>query len=172
MVHHLRVNEIQITDATIGLTPVEDPNSGFGRFYLSYDLGGSYNAFVFWISNNDPSGEPFTFKNGSFTFLPGTYDHYVGTQVSETLTISQVICCEDIFSFNGGQYVFTLPSTITPSLNNSYSTNGGDKHYLYNVPVLVGAAVPLPKPGTLKFLGIGLGLVIVCWVYFCDRRRR
>jgi hypothetical protein len=165
----VKADGIGITDATIGFTPIKDSTSGFGRFYLSYNVHGSSNAFVFWISKNDRSGEPFTVKNGAFTFLPGSYDHYVGTHASERLDVYQVICCEDIFSFKRGQYVLALPSTVTPSLNSSYATKGGDEYYLYNVPVLVGSN--LPGPGTLELLVVGFGLVVACTVYFHDRRR-
>ena len=146
-------------NASVGFTPQADSSSGFGRFFLSYTLDGSYNGFVFWNSSSEP--QSFTMYNSQITFLPGTYAHYFSGQLLETLTISTCgICSADIFSFNQGEFVFNLPSTITPVTNPNYTTLGGDEYYIYNVPVQVSAVPPLPEPSTLPLLCIGLvGLV-------------
>lgn len=148
-----------IANASVGFTPLADSNSGFGRFFLSYTLNGSYNGFVFWNSSNEP--QSFTVSNSQITFLPSTYAHYFSGQLLETLTISACgICSADIFSFNQGEFIFSLPSTITAAKNPDYNTLGGDEYYIYNVPVQVSAVPPLSEPSTLLLLCMGLvGLV-------------
>lgn len=164
-----------IVNATVGLTPMED-NGGLGRLFLSYVLDGNFNAFVFWISSSDPTGEPFTVTSGQFTFLPGTYDHFVQvspseTELTETLTITPTtICCADVFSINRGEYLFDLPSTVTPTLNPDFTTLGGDEYHLTNVPVLVSNVPPLPEPGSMQLLGVGLGLIVAVKRYICLRK--
>jgi len=149
-------------NAIVGFTPIEDSESGFGRIFLSYTLDGGYNAFVFWISNDE--AEPFTVSNSQITFLPGTYDHFVSGELLETLTIAACeLCNADVFSFNRGAYIFTLPSTITPAI----STNTGDEYYVHDVPMLVSDVAPLPEPGTFPLLGIGL----IVLVTYASRRR-
>jgi hypothetical protein len=157
------ISDVSVTlgtaNAILGFTPIADSNSGFGRFFLSYTLNGSYNGFVFWNSSNEP--QSFTVYNSQITFLPGTYAHYFSGQLLETLTISACgICSADIFSFNRGQFIFSLPTTTTAANNPNYTTLGGDEYYIYNIPVQVSAVPPLPEPSTLPLLCVGLvGLV-------------
>src|SRR5260370_17894492 len=140
-------------DATIGLTPIKDSSSGFGRFFLSYVLNGYYNGFVFWVSNDDPTGQPFAVSNGQVTFVRGAYDHYIGGILEETLSIvASPTCCTDIFSFNRGELIFDLPSSVTPTT----ISGGGDEFYILNVPVLISNVPPLPETITLLLLGTGL----------------
>jgi len=143
-------------NATIGITPMD--NSGFGRFFLSYVLNGNYDAFVFWIAGNDPSGQPFTVSNGAISFLPGAYQHYAGSTLLETLDILAPSNGPYFFSINEGLYTFALASTITPDITNL--SGGGDEYYINNVAVLISNVPPLPEPGTFPLLASGLvGLV-------------
>ena len=163
-----------IVNAIVGFTPIEDSESGFGRIFLNYTLNGDYNAFVFWSSSDE--AKPFTVSNSQITFLPGTYDHYLsGGKLLETLTIAACeLCNADVFSFNRGAYIFTLPSTVTPAINTnigapqtSNDNPTGDEYYVHDVPMLVSDVAPLPEPGTFPLLGIGL----IVLVTYASRRR-
>jgi len=150
------VQALGIVNATVGITPAEDAfmpgGEGFGRIFLGYVSNGLLNGFVYWIAS--PSVEPFTVSGGHITFLPGNYNYAVS---SESLDISATsLCCADVLTFYGeaGTYSFTLPSIITPALNPTWHTEGGDEYEVYDVPVEV--STPVSEPGTLLLLGIGL----------------
>lgn len=150
-------------NATVGITPITDSSSGFGRFFLSYVFNGNYNAFVFWIGSNNPTGQPFTVSNGQIIFLPGAYEHDSAGLRLETLDIhASGFGQPDTFSINGGLYTFVLPPTVTPDTINFGSE--GDKYYINNVSVLISDVPPLPEPGTFTLLASGL-LGIVGWTY-------
>jgi hypothetical protein len=158
----LPVQPLGIVNATVGITPVEDAfmpgGEGFGRIFLGYTLNGSSNGFVYWIAS--PSVEPFTVSGGQITFLPGNYSYPAS---AENLNISATsICCADVFTFYGeaDTFSFTLPSTITPALNATWHTRGGDEYYVYNVPVEV--STPVSEPGTFPLLGTAfVGLLLL-----------
>lgn len=147
------------TSATIGLTPIQDSTSGFGRFFLDYSLGGNYNAVVYWVDSF--SEQPFTADAGQFTFIPGVYTH-----PTEQLSISaQHTCCGDDFSFlaGGSRFDFTLPSTVVPNLNSAYTSYGGDKYYLFGVQATVYNVPRLLEPSSWNILiGIGLMALLLC----------
>jgi hypothetical protein len=145
-----------IVNATVAITPAEDAfmpgGDGFGRIFLGYVLNGLSNGFVYWIPS--PSVEPFTVSGGQITFLPGNYSYSAS---SESLNISATsLCCADVLTFYGeiDTYSFTLPSIITPALNPTWHTEGGDEYEVFNVPVKV--STPVSEPGTLLLLGISL----------------
>ena len=158
----LPVQPLGIVNATVGITPVEDAfmpgGQAFGRIFLGYVLNGSSNGFVYWIAS--PSVEPFTVSSGQITFLPGNYSYPTS---SENLNISPTsVCCADVLTFYGeaDTFSFTLPSVITPTLNPTWHTHGGDEYYVYNVPVEV--STPVSEPGTFLLLGAGLaGLLLL-----------
>ena len=152
---NLPVQPLGIVNATVGITPAEDAfmpgGQGLGRIFLGYALNGSSNGFVYWIAS--PSGEPFTVASGRITFLPGNYSYPAS---SENLNISATsLCCADVLTFYGAAdtYSFTLPSVITPALNPTWHTQGGDEYHVFNVPVTV--STPVSEPGTLLLVGIG-----------------
>ena len=148
-------------NATVAITPVGDASmpggDGFGRIALGYALNGLSNEFVYWIANS--SVEPFSASGGQITFIPGNYNYPAS---SESLNISaSSLCCADVFTFYGeaDTYSFTLPSVITPALNPTWHTQGGDEFEINNVPVLV--STPVSEPGTIFLLGIGLSAFII-----------
>ena len=156
----LPVQPIGTVNAVVAFTPFEDSSQpggdGFGRIFLGYALNGTPNAFVYWIP--DSLVEPFTVSNGQITFVPGNYNY---APSGESLNISSASsCCSVVFTFYGeiDTYSFVLPSTITPLLNPTWHTYGGDEYEVFNVPVEV--STPLPEPGTLLLLGIGLASVV------------
>ncbi len=160
---------IAIVNATIGLTPIEDSNSGFGRFFLSWVFQGNFNGFVFWSGPSE--GEPFTVSDNKITFIPGEYRHFIGGDPwpDEALDISaSKICCADYFSMNLGEFTFTLPSTVTPTLG---TPDEGDKYYLFNVPVLISDVPPLPEPDTLVLLSSGALALLAVLRWAGDGRR-
>jgi len=149
-------------NAFIGFTPMAD-NGGIGRLATFFAFGGG--GLVYGYTSEDVSGiEPFTFSGGELTFRPGTYNTNVSGQWTGTLTITaNPICCTDNFSMDLGAITFTLPSTVTPVINTEFNLPTrtlGDEYLLFNVPVVVSPAPPLPEPGTLSLLGIGLGLLL------------
>ena len=143
-------------NATIGITPMD--NTGFGRLSLSYVLNENYNAFVFWITGSDPSGQPFSVSNGEISFLPGAYWHGAGSTPLETLDILASSDGSYFFSINQGLYTFALASAIAPDITNL--SGGGDEYYINNVSVLITNVPPLPEPGTLPLLATAVvGLI-------------
>jgi hypothetical protein len=164
---NLPVQPLGIVNATVAITPAEDAfmqgGEGFGRIFLTYADHGFSNAFVYWIAS--PSVEPFTVSGGQITFLPGNYNYAVS---SESLNISATsLCCEVVLTFYGETptYSFTLPSVITPILNPTWHTQGGDEYEVFSVPVEV--STPVSEPGSLLLLGVGLGSLLLL---FCAQR--
>lgn len=167
---NLPVQPIGIVNATVAITPAEDAfmqgGEGLGRIFLGYVDHGLSNGFVYWIAS--PSVEPFTVSGGQITFLPGNYDYAAS---SESLNISATsLCCAVVLTFYGEipTFSFTLPSVITPILNPTWHTQGGDEYEVFNVPVEVSTSVS--EPDTLLLLEIGL--VSLLFLLFAQRTHR
>lgn len=149
--------------ATVGITPFS--SSTFGRFFYGGNRNGFYDASVFWVGADDPTGDPFTVVNGALEFLPGTYTHSYDGRVNGTLTIAPSLTADAyVFLFDRGAAAMTLPSTVTPWINPGPD---GDRYYLPEVPVLI-SRVPAPEPGIAGLFTLGL-LSVLAARHFAQR---
>jgi hypothetical protein len=146
-------------NATIGITPIEDSASGFGRIYDRYALNGIFNGSVFWIGEDDVSGQPFAVVGHQITFRRGSYTHYSGGVLNETLNIYAADGL-DVFLINHGQLAFALPHTVTPVVSPDANS---DSYRIDNVSMLVSRVPPLPKLRTGLLLCFGI-LAVLVWV--------
>ncbi len=174
-----------IVNATVAITPLDNPFSPWGGIGVSYNEGTTdFNAAVFDVGGRDP----FTYSRAynTLTFIPGTYD-WLGF---ETLTISsigrRVNFLFEIFSFpfvgyDGQTYPgqiltfdWRLPQNAQPLLGDGINTA---RFYFDDVALRIGTRpfelptqnaaalvqsgpVATPEPKTLSLLLIGLWLVV------------